>query len=119
MQIISSSQFLLNLKLLDLSDDSVSDEGITYLMESKVSRKLETLILFGNVQVTSLSLKAIASSKECKSLQKLDLRSTYVSDEGMKVLHFFPCKFIHFLIFLNRNYVKAGIFKTSLTSISR
>lgn len=76
---------MINLRYLDLSDDSVTDDGISFLMASRASKNLHTLLLFGNVQVTSESLKSIAASRECKSLQKLDLRSTYINDQGIKV----------------------------------
>lgn len=71
-----------------MSDNSITDEGMSHFMLSKISHNLETLILFGNFQVSAASLKIIATSKECKSLKKLDLRSTFVSDVGIKVIHY-------------------------------
>ncbi|EAR84300.2 LRR, typical subtype protein (macronuclear) [Tetrahymena thermophila SB210] len=84
LQILAYSPYLTNLKYLDLSDSFITDEGLSTFVQSKNSKQLETLILYGNVQVGSDSLRSIALSKECRNLQVLDLRSTYISDTGFK-----------------------------------
>ena len=42
-----------NLRHLNLSDDSISDEGMIYLFNSVSSQNISELILYGNVSISS------------------------------------------------------------------
>jgi hypothetical protein len=69
-----------NLKILNLADDSITDEGIKRLAKSQVMRELEELILYGNSDVTSESMIALAHSEWIKKIKKIDLHATSIDD---------------------------------------
>lgn len=82
-KILCSLTNLSELKILNLADNQISDEAIVLLSQSIQFMKLQSLILYGNSDITSEGMVIFSASKCIKSLKKLDLHATSVDDYGM------------------------------------
>lgn len=72
--------------LLNLADDSITDEGISRLAACSGMAGIEELVLYGNSDVTSESLVMLGESQWIKKIKKLDLHATSIDDQGIFML---------------------------------
>ncbi|MGF1580748.1 MAG: TIGR02996 domain-containing protein [Gemmataceae bacterium] len=82
---ILTSEYLRNLRVLDLSDTALSEEAIEILAESPSLESLRYLNLSTNA-VSARSIEALASSPHSKNLRRLNLEGNDIGDLAVKAL---------------------------------
>lgn len=84
---LAQSDYITNLKKLDLHDTSVCDKGACAFLASANSQNLTHLDLSMNSKkITDLTLKALAFSHHCKSLISLRVEDCFITDSGLEYL---------------------------------
>lgn len=88
---LAESRFCSRLRVLNLEDCSITDQGVVELSQSENVAALEDLNLSNSIKqmnniITDLSLREMAQSKAFKSLKILQLKATKVTSEGVKAL---------------------------------
>lgn len=78
----ANSKYLKNIETLNLSDTEIDDEGLIAFMNSHNFTKIKSLTLYGQYRVTNKFLDAL--SKKIVQINYLDLRCTFVNDDGLR-----------------------------------
>jgi hypothetical protein len=66
---MKNSRYLFVIKRLDLSDCDISDDGLSYVVNSDNFSLLENLNLYGNPLVSDIFLQDLAESKYVSKLK--------------------------------------------------
>lgn len=80
---LCNCQGLINLKMVNLADNNITDLGVEMMSNHSNFKHLKTLIMYGNSDVTWISFLSLAKSEWIKSLERLDFHATSISDKGL------------------------------------
>ena len=74
------------LRILELWDCGLGDDGVNALLVEGKLEQLTRLDLSSNVKITTIGAKSLAASSQLPSLTTLDLRRTGIDSEGRDAL---------------------------------
>ena len=94
------------LKHLNLSDNEISDEGVTKLVR-KEWPYLEELYL-RNAKITPLGIESLVNKMKLMNLKKLDISGNPILDEGLETLTFGKWPLLQHLVYYNTQVTLKG-----------